>query len=85
MRYFVRLDKQVLIGQHPRRDLYREYQAPEEIRWVDGAADYVYGVSRSGYKVFCWDAQRQSEPKLTLRASDKVQDIFVVKMPAPEV
>lgn len=64
----------------PKRDLYREYQAREEIRWVDAAADFVFGVSRSGYKVFCWDTLRQSEPKLTIRVSDKVQDLFVIKM-----
>lgn len=64
----------------PRKDLYREYQAREEIRWVDGAADYIFGVARSGYKVFCWDAHVQKDPKLTIRVSDKVQDLFVVKM-----
>ena len=64
----------------PRKDLYREYQAREEVRWVDGAADYIVGVSRSGYKVFCWDAHRQTEPKLVIRVSDKVQDLFLVKM-----
>ena len=64
----------------PRKDLYREYQAREEVRWVDAAADFVFGVSRSGYKVCCWDAHRQTEPKLTIRVSDKVQDLFVVKM-----
>ena len=64
----------------PRKDLYREYQAREEVRWVDGAADFIVGVSRSGYKVFCWDAHRQTEPKLVIRVSDKVQDLFLVKM-----
>lgn len=64
----------------PRKDVYREYQAREEVRWVDGAGDFVFGVSRSGYKVFCWDALRQSEPKLTIRVSDKVQDLTVIKM-----
>jgi hypothetical protein len=64
----------------PRKDLYREYQAREEVRWVDAAADFVVGVSRSGYKVFCWDAHRQTEPKLVIRVSDKVQDLFVVRM-----
>jgi hypothetical protein len=62
----------------PKKDLFREYQAREEVRWVDAAGDYVFGVSRSGYKVFCWDTLRQTEPKLTIRVSDKVQDIFVV-------
>ena len=63
----------------PRKDLFREYQAREEVRWVDGAGDYIVGVSRSGYKVFCWDALRQTEPKLTIRVSDKVQDLFLQK------
>lgn len=63
----------------PRKDLYREYQAREEVRWVDGAADFVFGVSRSGYKVFCWDALKQSAPALTIRVSDKIQDLFVIK------
>lgn len=63
----------------PEKDLYREYHAREEVRWVDAAADFVTGVSRAGYKVFCWDVKKQSEPVLTIRVSDKVQDIFVVK------
>jgi len=29
--------------------------------------------------VFCWDVRKQSEPLLTIRVSDKVQDLFVVK------
>lgn len=64
----------------PRRDVYREYQAREEVRWVDGAADFVVGVSRSGYKVFAWDAHHQTEPRLTIRVADKVQDLFVSRM-----
>lgn len=64
----------------PRRDVYREYQAREEVRWVDGAADFVVGVTRSGYKVLAWDAHRQTEPALTIRVSDKVQDLFVQKV-----
>ncbi len=63
----------------PRRDVFREYQAREEVRWVDAAADFVFGVTRSGYKVLAWDALRQTEPVLTIRVSDKVQDLFVVK------
>jgi hypothetical protein len=63
----------------PDKDLFREYHAREEIRWVDGAADFVTGISRAGYKVFCWDVRKQSEPTLTIRVSDKVQDIFIVK------
>jgi hypothetical protein len=63
----------------PDKDLYREYHAREEIRWVDAAADFVTGISRAGYKVFCWDVKKQSEPLLTIRVSDKVQDIFIVK------
>ncbi len=64
----------------PRRDVYREYQARDEVRWVDGAADFIVGVTRSGYKVLAWDAHHQTEPKLTIRVSDKVQDLFVHKM-----
>lgn len=67
----------------PRKDLFREYQAREEIRWVDAAGDYVFGVSRSGFKIFCWDALRQIEPKLTIRVSDRVQDLFVQTMDPP--
>lgn len=63
----------------PDKDLFREYHAREEVRWVDGAADFVTGISRAGYKVFCWDVKKQSEPVLTIRVSDKVQDIFIVK------
>jgi hypothetical protein len=63
----------------PDKDLYREYHAREEVRWVDAAADFVTGISRAGYKVFCWDVKKQSEPVLTIRVSDKVQDIFIVR------
>jgi hypothetical protein len=63
----------------PDKDVYREYHAREEIRWVDAAADFVTGVSRSGFKLFCWDTHKQGEPTLTIRVSDKVQDLFVVK------
>lgn len=63
----------------PDKDVYREYHAREEVRWVDAAADFVTGISRAGYKVFCWDVKKQSEPVLTIRVSDKVQDIFIVK------
>jgi hypothetical protein len=63
----------------PDKSLYREYHAHEEVRWVDGAGDFIIGVSRSGYKIFVWDVQQQSEPKLTIRVSDKVQDLFVIK------
>jgi hypothetical protein len=58
----------------PRKNLFRDYQAREEVRWV-----YVIGVSRSGYKLFCWDAHHQSQPKLTIRVADKIQDLFVVR------
>lgn len=63
----------------PKKDLFREYQAREEVRWVEAAGDFVFGVSRSGYKVFCWDVFRQTEPKLTIRVSDKVQDLFALQ------
>lgn len=63
----------------PEKELYREYHAREEVRWVDGAGDFIVGVSRSGYKIFVWDVQKQGEPKLTIRVSDKVQDLFVIK------
>ncbi|MBL4849135.1 MAG: hypothetical protein JKY65_26725 [Planctomycetes bacterium] len=63
----------------PKSDLFREYQAREEVRWVEAAGDFVFGVSRSGYKVFCWDVFRQTEPKLTIRVSDKVQDLFALQ------
>jgi hypothetical protein len=63
----------------PDKDLYREYHAKEQVRWVDGAGDFIIGVSRSGYKIFAWDVQKQSEPCLTIRVSDKVQDLFVIK------
>jgi hypothetical protein len=63
----------------PDKDVYRDYHAREEVRWVDAAADFVCGVSRAGYKIFCWEVRKQSEPVLTIRVSDKVQDIFVVR------
>jgi hypothetical protein len=49
------------------------------VRWVDGAGDFIFGISRSGYKAFAWDVRKQSEPVLTIRVSDKVQDVFVTK------
>lgn len=64
---------------NPDKELYREYQAREEVRWVDGAGDAIVGVSRSGYKIFVWDVQRQSEPRLTIRVSDKVQDLALIR------
>ncbi len=66
----------------PKKDLFREYQAREEVRWVEAAGGFVFGVSRSGYKVFCWDVFRQTEPKLTIRVSDKVQDLFALQQEA---
>jgi hypothetical protein len=60
-------------------DQFKEYRAREEIRWVDAAADRVYGVSRAGYKVFIWEPLRTTEPSLTIRVSDKIQDIWVVR------
>jgi len=63
----------------PEKELYREYRAREEVRWVDGAGDYVIGVSRSGYKLFAWEVETQSKPALTVRVSDKIQDLFVVR------
>ena len=53
--------------------------AREEVRWVDAASDYVYGVSRAGYKVFVWHPRKQAEPSLTIRVADKIQDIWVVR------
>jgi len=78
--FFVMGSKEFTVtAAEPRKDVFREYQAREEVRWVDAAGDYIFGVSRSGYKVFCWDTLVQNEPKLTIRVSDKVQDLFVVR------
>lgn len=63
----------------PEKELYREYRAKEEVRWVDGSGDFIAGISRSGYKLFVWEVQKPSEPKLTIRVSDKVQDLYLVK------
>lgn len=63
----------------PKKDLYREYHAREEVRWVDGAGDVICGVSRSGYKLFVWDVNKLSEPKLVIRVSDKIQDLTMIK------
>ncbi len=83
-RYYVIGSKDFTVtAAEPRKDLFREYQAREEVRWVDAAGDFVFGVSRSGYKLFCWEVLRQIEPKLTIRVSDKVQDLFVVEMDPP--
>lgn len=83
-RFFVIGSKDFTVtAAEPRKDLFREYQAREEVRWVDASGDFVFGVSRSGYKLFAWDVLRQTEPRLTIRVSDKVQDLFVVEMDPP--
>ncbi|RME76285.1 MAG: hypothetical protein D6776_01530 [Planctomycetota bacterium] len=58
-----------------------DYRAPEAIRWVDGATDFVYGVSRDGRAVHVWDADRLGEPRFVLRVPERIQDVWVQKEP----
>lgn len=60
-------------------DIYNDYRAPEEIRWVDGAADMIYGVSRSGYTVHAWEVGKYDEPVLKIRVADRIQDVCMMR------
>ncbi len=61
------------------KDKFKEYRAREEVRWVDAASDYIFGVSRAGYKIFVWHPKRPAEPTLTIRVADKIQDVWVCR------
>lgn len=56
-----------------------DFRAPEQIRWVDGASDYVFGVARGGYAIHVFEASRLDEAAYTIRVPDKLQDIWVQK------
>ncbi len=56
-----------------------DYRARDQIRWVDGASDFVYGVSRGGYAIHIWQAEKLDAEVLTLRVADRVQDVWVLK------
>lgn len=59
-------------------ELSTDFQSRDPIRWVEGASDFIYGVDRSGYKVHVWKVDKPSEPMMTWRLPDKVQDITIV-------
>ncbi|MBI4576095.1 MAG: hypothetical protein HY722_07530 [Planctomycetes bacterium] len=56
----------------------REFQAQEQVRWVDGASDRVFGVDRGGYRVAVWEAHRPQCPEQLWRTPDRVQDLAVI-------
>ncbi len=56
-----------------------DYRGKDQIRWVDGASDYVYGVSRGGYAIHVWEAGRLDAEAFVLRVSDRLQDLWVRK------
>jgi hypothetical protein len=56
-----------------------DYRSPDQIRWVDGASDHLYGVTRGGYAIHVWEAGRIEEPAFTLQAPERIQDLFVDK------
>lgn len=58
-----------------------DYRAHDQIRWVDGASDYVFGVSRGGYAIHVFEAARLEGEAFTIRVPDKIQDIAVQKEP----
>jgi len=60
-----------------------DFRSKEQIRWVDGASDLVFGVSRSGYVIHVWEAGRPEAEAFELRVADRLQDIFVQKERAP--
>jgi hypothetical protein len=56
-----------------------DFRAQDQIRWVDGASDYVFGVSRDGYAIHVFEAGRTDREAFLLRTADKLQDIWVEK------
>ncbi|MFC1706421.1 hypothetical protein ACFL59_06290, partial [Planctomycetota bacterium] len=61
-----------------------DYRAPDQIRWVDGATDFVYGVTRGGYAMHVWDANRLDQAEFTVHTADRIQDLYVMKEPFGE-
>jgi hypothetical protein len=60
-----------------------DFRAKDQIRWVDGASDFVFGVSRCGYTIHVFDAARTVEEAFTIRVAERLQDIWVEKERAP--
>lgn len=58
-----------------------DYRAPDQVRWVDGATDYIFGVTRSGYALHTWEANRLEQVHFTIHLADRVQDLHVAKEP----
>jgi hypothetical protein len=56
-----------------------DFRAQDQIRWVDGASDYVFGVARSGYAIHVFEASRLDQEAYTIRVVEKLQDIWVQK------
>ncbi len=61
-----------------------DYRAPEAIRWVDGATDLVFGISRDGYSVHLWEAERLEAPRERWRVDACIQDLWLDKAPMVE-
>jgi hypothetical protein len=56
-----------------------DFRARDQIRWVDGASDFVFGVSRGGYSIHVWEAGRLDGEAFEVRTPDRLQDLFVHK------
>jgi hypothetical protein len=56
-----------------------DYRAEEQIRWVEGATDFVFGVSRAGYSIHVFEAGRLDREAFAIRLADRVQDISIDK------
>ncbi|GIW70687.1 MAG: hypothetical protein KatS3mg102_0229 [Planctomycetota bacterium] len=58
-----------------------DYRGPDQIRWVDGASDLVFGVTRGGFALHVWEAERREEVAFTIRTAERVQDLWVIREP----
>jgi hypothetical protein len=56
-----------------------DYRAKDQIRWVEGASDFLFGVSRSGYAIHVWDPARLEAEQFELRVPDRLQDVHAQK------
>jgi hypothetical protein len=54
-----------------------EFHAPEMLRWVDGAHDYVFASNRAGTRVFVWESDNPRKPVFDIRMEETVHDLTV--------
>lgn len=59
------------------QSLTTRYQAEEQIRWVDGAADYVVGVSADQSSLYIWQTHDPQHPIRKITPGDKIQDVVI--------